>query len=156
MLKNPPKTQHDQLEEWLRDAYSSPPTPFSVYHHEARELIRLQNVGRLTPEILDPQRLLLCSYYQADKDVDYRNDPSLQPIAKAVNHQLSPYADCGLIFGPELMAGHVLVQNELHANNNEDEDPVLSIIKFSAGGPEIKKNWSKQLLAPTGGSDSQY
>ena len=127
---------HTKLVDHLKTAVSSPPTPDSVYEFEATELLRLRNTGLLTESFQQPLSTVTCSFYQLDLTVDY-NIPAKEGKVVAHDANLSPYAQCGRIFGPELMFGHVL-QKYFYA-----DDP-FSIIKVAAGASEIKTNWSKE------------
>jgi hypothetical protein len=126
---------HIELVEHFKTAVSSPPTPDFVYEFEAAELIRLRKAGLLTDSFQQPLPTVTCSFYQLDLQVDY-DMPSREGKIIAHDANLSPYANCGRIFGPELMFGHVL-QKYVYA-----DDP-FSIVKVAAGGSEIKSNWSK-------------
>ena len=110
-------------------------TPTSVYQFEAEELLRLRDEGFLTSSFQQPLSTVDCSFYQLNRNIDYRLGED-EPESLAVDANLSPNAQCGVVFGPELMFGHVL----------EDviTDP-FSIIKIAAGGTEIQKHWSKDI-----------
>lgn len=118
----------------LEEGNSSPSTPIDAYKREAGELIRLKNEGLLGSNFLDPVSSVRCSFYQLFGDVDYRYF-SFQPNELAVDQDLSPFARCGMPFGPELMFGHVMDECA--------ENSLISLVKFAAGGTEIDKHWSK-------------
>ena len=122
------------LARHLKTAVSSPTTPDSVYKFEAEELFRLKNAGLLTTALLKPMSSVTCSFYQLDLSVNY-SVPSNEGKVMASDVNLSPYARCGTIFGPEQMFGQVM--------RTFYTDP-FSIIKVAAGGSEIKNNWSKE------------
>ena len=106
-------------------------TPTSVYKFEAQELIRLREEGFLTPSFQQPLSTVQCSFFSLHKKMA----SSDEAVPLAVDANLSPQANCGFVFGPELMFGHVL--DDVH---NEP----FSIIKVAAGGSEIKDHWSKE------------
>jgi Carbohydrate esterase, sialic acid-specific acetylesterase/Keratin, high sulfur B2 protein len=121
----------------LKTATSSPPTPDSVYEFEANELLRLKREGYLTPSFQQPLSTVTCSFYKLDLSVDYRV-PTAEGNVVAADANLSPYARCGQIYGPELMFGHVLRQSSTTIGN------LFRIIKVAAGGTTIRGHWSKE------------
>jgi hypothetical protein len=117
----------------LQTGFSSPPTPDIVYMFEASEILRLKNEGLLRISIMDPLSEVTCSFYQLDLAVDY-GIPEEEGRVVASKAGLSPNAQCGLAFGPELMFGHKLKLSI----------PTFSIVKVAAGGSDIQTHWSKQ------------
>jgi hypothetical protein len=100
-------------------------TPTSVYKFEAQELIRLREEGFLTPSFQQPLSTVQCSFFSLHKKMA----SSDEAVPLAVDANLSPQANCGHVFGPELMFGHVL--DDVHT------DP-FSIIKIAAGGRRLR------------------
>ena len=117
----------------LQTGFSSPPTPDLTYMFEASEILRLKNDGILTKSIMEPLQGVTCSFYQLDLAVNY-GIPEEEGRIVASKAGLSPNAQCGLAFGPELMFGHRLKLNI----------PTFSVVKVAAGGSDIQTHWSKQ------------
>lgn len=125
----------NELVSFFQTFESIPETSLERYEFEARELIRLKREGSIPNNFRDPLPTVECTFYQLDYSVDYRR-PFREPDAVAVNAKLSPSANCGVVYGPELVFGHVLHQ--------QWSSELYRIIKFASGGSEIGRHWSSE------------
>lgn len=112
---------------------SKPPTSAERYDYMANYLVDLKDQGVLSTDIRHDHSSITCSLYTLQIMSD--EDPAK---AVAVDNLLSPHANCGEDFGPELMFGHVMEQ--LYYTNH-----AFAIEKIAAGGSEIKYHWAKDI-----------
>ena len=134
VLKDPTIQTSNQMVDAFVSVLKEPPqgnsqTPERVWREEAEYLVSLNYEGLLRG-IRQPSFHVDCSFYQGDSR--YIEAPFV-PMAE--QKLLSPYSNCGIPFGPELMFGHSL----RYFYKNE-----FSIVKVATGGTELAKHWSKR------------
>lgn len=126
----------NNLVGFFEEFESDPVTSTERYTFMATELIRLKNEGVIQTNFAQPLSTVHCSFYQLASNTDYRNSDEV-PDPVAVDNDVSPYASCGEIYGPELVFGHVMDDDERYVNE------LFSIVKFASGGSAINRHWSK-------------
>ena len=107
-------------------------TTHTTYLHEAWSLITLRNEGYFNQQnpLRTPSTKATCTFLQGINTL-----PDAEPTVKALDVPLSPTANCGQPFGPELMFGRAMESRYL-----KGED--FSIVKVAAGGTHITQ-WEK-------------
>lgn len=119
------------LDEVVPDDNHEPAVHEAISTFEAEYLIDLYNQGLIDRKFSQNLTGVDCTFIRPS------TEEGLQSFGP---NYLSPSAQCGFPFGPDLMFGHTMYSN---AESPHHLEP-FSIVKVASGGTELEKNWSRE------------